>query len=767
MKLSKTPLTLGAWLLPAVVAATELPTCADGLERTPSSSAQGDAVQMADLCVTAAKPADESINQITIDQRQMERQLVGDMRDIVRHEPGVSVSGSGRYGNNGFAIRGVEKDRVAISVDGIPQGESFGNVIYKGYGYFNGTINDIETEHIKSVTISKGADSIFLGSGALGGAVEYRTKDPQDLIRTGNTGLLSRSTYRTQDRQKIQTLGLAGSSQLAEAMLLYTYRSGSELANFSKGRDVYGAARGIPDPVSQRQNNLLAKLNLTPVQEHELNFTLERARGELQVEEKSWDFLSSYRRFGDDRSDRTRYTLGHVWEPDHGPFAQVRTAMSKQAIDQVAFSLVTNEDYFTREFEVSEQKKRGLHQRSKQFRSEISTRPFQIGAVSNTLTFRPQVDLRHYENRNLDVLWVGRPRKPHASDESIIRPVRSRDLSFALVNESKALDDKLRVTAGGRVDRVRHRPSDAKMLINDDAPPPSRNYSATSLALLGGYHWDERTAVQYKVSQGYRIPKSEELYFDFGKSDAANRLEPNPDLKQERGLSQEIALSLGVSALSNRLNLFHTRYKDFIDLKQSGRWLPNPWYRDYRSGGRLMYQNHLQYSNVQSAKVRGVELSNEWMFSRHLDWSHEVSLSSSLSYAKGRDSDGNSLMAIQPVTWSPALTLEAPDQRYGARLSLTRVGRKAESEAIENGKPWRYLSRSYRFVDMTTYFNWSEQISTRVGVYNLFNSKYTTWDSLRSIPRYGTTNRVERNGEGLHRFTEPKRNFSVNLSMNF
>lgn len=36
------------------------------------------------------------------------------MSDIVRYLPGVGISSDGRYGNNGYAIRGVDKDRVAL-----------------------------------------------------------------------------------------------------------------------------------------------------------------------------------------------------------------------------------------------------------------------------------------------------------------------------------------------------------------------------------------------------------------------------------------------------------------------------------------------------------------------------------------------------------------------------------------------------------------------------------------------------------------------------
>lgn len=122
---------------------------------------------------------------------------------------------------------------------------------------------------------------------------------------------------------------------------------------------------------------------------------------------------------------------------------------------------------------------------------------------------------------------------------------------------------------------------------------------------------------------------------------------------------------------------------------------------------------------------------------------------------------------IQTLAWSPGLTLDVPGKHDGGHLSTTQAAKKAGSRAIESGKQWRYLSHSCRFVDVTGYLKWSDQMTTQAGVYKLFNSTYSTWDSLRSISAYGTSNRIDRKGEGLHRFTRPGRNFAVNLSINF
>lgn len=58
----------------------------------------------------------------------------------------------GRYGSNGFAIRRVDKDRVTVIVDGIPQAESTMSTSARySTERHNGNINNTEYENISSV----------------------------------------------------------------------------------------------------------------------------------------------------------------------------------------------------------------------------------------------------------------------------------------------------------------------------------------------------------------------------------------------------------------------------------------------------------------------------------------------------------------------------------------------------------------------------------------------------------------------------------------
>ena len=108
-----------------------------------------------------------------IDREQLDRQLVQDIRDLVRYEPGVSVTRSAaRFGLGGFRIRGLDGNRVLIQVDGVrvPDGFSFGAQA-AGRGDY------VDLGLVKSVEILRGPSSALYGSGAPGGEQSWRERD--------------------------------------------------------------------------------------------------------------------------------------------------------------------------------------------------------------------------------------------------------------------------------------------------------------------------------------------------------------------------------------------------------------------------------------------------------------------------------------------------------------------------------------------------------------------------------------------------------------
>ena len=91
-----------------------------------------------------------------------------------------------------------------------------------------------------------------------------------------------------------------------------------------------------------------------------------------------------------------------------------------------------------------------------------------------------------------------------------------------------------------------------------------------------------------------------------------------------------------------------------------------------------------------------------------------------------------------------------------------------EEENHRQVNTYRWLNGSSFTTDIFGYYKPLENVILRAGVYNLFNRKYHTWDSLRGINRRSTTNGLNWDtGYGLERFYQPGRNFAASIEIRF
>jgi hemoglobin/transferrin/lactoferrin receptor protein len=146
------------------------------------------------------------IEQEDIDQRQPA--TVG---EILRDVPGVSMTGADRLLGESFNIRGVgapentgDGGRIIVNVDGVAK-------FYEQYrlgSFFS------DPELYKRVEVLRGpASSTLYGSGALGGVINFETKDASDFIADGQTGALRvKGSYNSNGN------GYLGSTVLAQRL---------------------------------------------------------------------------------------------------------------------------------------------------------------------------------------------------------------------------------------------------------------------------------------------------------------------------------------------------------------------------------------------------------------------------------------------------------------------------------------------------------------------------------------------------------------------
>ncbi|MCY3565828.1 MAG: TonB-dependent receptor plug domain-containing protein [Gammaproteobacteria bacterium] len=100
-----------------------------------------------------------------ITAEQIEHEMTEDLDDLVRFQPGVSISTASRGGNEGFSIRGIGGNRVLTIVDGIRSNDIF-EAGPATYGR-----DSIDTDNIKTVELIRGPASVLYGADAIGGAV--------------------------------------------------------------------------------------------------------------------------------------------------------------------------------------------------------------------------------------------------------------------------------------------------------------------------------------------------------------------------------------------------------------------------------------------------------------------------------------------------------------------------------------------------------------------------------------------------------------------
>ncbi|WP_438360709.1 lactoferrin/transferrin family TonB-dependent receptor [Histophilus somni] len=166
------------------------------------------------------------LGKVVKSSEDIDKELILNIRDLTRYDPGISVVEQGRGATSGYAMRGVDRNRVAMLVDGLGQAQSYSTLKSDANG---GAINEIEYENIKSIELSKGSSSAEYGSGALGGAVGFRTKEADDVIKEGqNWGLNSKTAYSSKNSQFTQSVAGAFRVGGFDSLAIFTHRKGKE-----------------------------------------------------------------------------------------------------------------------------------------------------------------------------------------------------------------------------------------------------------------------------------------------------------------------------------------------------------------------------------------------------------------------------------------------------------------------------------------------------------------------------------------------------------
>ncbi|QTM22139.1 TonB-dependent hemoglobin/transferrin/lactoferrin family receptor [Neisseria sicca] len=766
----------------------------------------------------------QKLGEEKVRRQALDKQMVSDESDLVRYDPGISVVEGGRSGSNGFTIRGVDKDRVAINVDGLAQAESRSSEAFQelfgAYGNFNANRNTSEPENFSEVTLNKGADSLKSGSGALGGAVNYKTKSASDYVSEEKPYHLGiKGGYIGRNSQKFSSITAAGTWLGLDALMVYTRRFGKETKNRSTEGDISikneneyvfdpingkpskyltyqstGIARSRPDPQEWVNKSTLFKLGYNFNERNRIGWIFEDSRTDRITKELSnlWTGTTTSASKGDTRSRqdisyRKRIGFEYKNQLDKGPWDSLNLRYDRQTIDMSTWTWDLPTDYAKNGINSDVYHMfRNIRQKTRQWGAEAEK---QLDFSKSVWAMQYGVGGNEGSNANRDhSYWVRLydPKYQTSNSQELAMLVESSSKNrFAYWNNTFQFgnDNRYRLSAG-----LRHDKSSSRAKDNPNYSPgiraqipylgSERSHSGFSYGVSFDWKFTSHLNLLAKYSTGFRAPTSDETWLLFPHPDFY--LKANPNLKAEKAKNFELGLAGSGKAGNFKLSGFQTRYRDFIELTYMGVSSDdenNPRYAPLSDGTKLVSSPVWQNQNRSSAWVKGLEFNGTWNLDS-IGLPQGTHAGVNVSYIKGKAKQTNGqetpINALSP--WSAVYNLgyDAPSKRWGINAYLTHTAAKKPSDTVHSSddlnNPWPFAkhSKAYTLFDLTGYVNLGKYFTLRAGAYNIGNKKYYTWESLRSIREFGTVNRVDnKTHAGIERFTSPGRSYNFTLEAKF
>lgn len=691
----------------------------------------------------AQRAADEVPAAVTVREREeLDARFVEDIRDLARDEPGVSVrraparfglagASTGRAGNEGFNIRGIEGNRVLILIDGVrvPNAFSFGANSFGRGDYFDLSL-------ASRVEILRGPASALYGSDGLAGAVAFSTPDPADLLARSRSDrhLGWRVVYDSADRGIANTASAALRAGDFEAMLMATYRRAHEVDN-QGGNDGLNATRTRPNPQDLSSVGALSKFVWNVAPGNRVRFTFEGLRGALDTDGLSAvsppplaatstlaltaeDTFRRHRASLDQRLDRLNRSLADA----------ARWAVyAQQARDrQRAF-----EDRHTAADRV-----RDTRYEEDAYGATLELEKRLQAAVPQRLVYGADVSRTRYDGLRDGVV-------PPAGESFPTKAFPATDYTLLGVfaqDEVLLADGAFAVIPALRYDRFSLKPRNDP-LFQEAAVSLSDGALSPKLAL----QWLPRDGVNLYVyaAHGFRAPTADQVNTGFTNPVANYRSIGNPQLKRETSRTVEVGAKLRVERGRLTVAAFAGRYADFIEQVR------------VRGSFTAADPAIFQFVNLRDVRIEGAELVGEW---RPLpDWT----LKGSAAWAQGEDkASGVSLNSINPlqlaagVTWNPRRALRAT-------LDVRHAARKRTGDVDSSGftaPATQFIPPSWTVVDLALGWRPREWLAVNAGVFNVTGRKYWVWTDVRGLAS---------NSPVADAFTQPGRTFAVNVRADF
>lgn len=693
------------YLTTSILLALSMPAIAE------SNSNMADATTVVSATRSEQLLTDVAASVSVISADDIEANLVKDVGELFDYTPGVTVESDPRYGVQSVNIRGMEGNRVKIVVDGVSQANRFDS----GQSFIQSGRLDIDPDMIKSVEVVKGAASSLYGSDAIAGIVAFETKDPSDFLDTGdNSGGHVKLGYHSVDSSFSQSVALANRTGDLETLVAYTHRAGEEEQNF-----------GEPDPQETEKNNVLVKLQYQINENHRIEFTGEQVLSDTDTDlplTSSWN--ESYS--AADQSERQRLGAKYILSAQNAAFDSMALQFDWQKSKQVS---QTNRSTTTNNMfqpDASQLKDYFYAENGYEFGAKFD-KSFSLVGMEHYLTYGLSYATRDIENTNITHFVK-------ASDASTGTKVyyympKAEDTKWGayIQDQIVLLNDALIITPGIRFDSFNTKPDNTDPTtkysdVSGYEPTDYKEYSDSAVTAKLGvlYNLTDDTKLFAQISQGFRAPDFQELYYSYSDTSRGYMSKPNPDLKAETSISYESGLRGNFSAGNYEFALFYSDYDNFIDTIS------------YTDANGLSITS---YDNLEKATIKGAELgANLWLDSL-IGAFDGTTLRLAAAYTEGEDQDGLALNSVSPWNMVVGLNYDSPSANWGTSLKTVYTAKKGANDinTTDTGDKDQIENPSSTVVDLTAYYKPMEDLTLRAGVYNLTDEQYWSWNDVRGL----------------------------------
>lgn len=715
----------------------------------PSVSSTGSVPRLGEVHAHA-EPAAASWETTTTAAEIADKQIQN-WTDLGRLVPGLDFNRS----NSSVNMRGLDGNRVRIQEDGIPL-----PWLDDGSRDVKGGLETFNFNTLSSVDVVRGAGAG--DSSGLTGTVILRGLRPDDLLTDGkDIGLLVKGTHDGLDNSVGGDMAFAARLGASTKMLIqYGISTGSERKN---GGDIggYGRTRTKMNPADYTSKNVGLRLEHELAPGHTLGLGASSFRLDRDIEQMHDQNTSTFAIGNNDLTERMK--RDRIWA-DYN----YKATQAYSALDEAGVQLYWSKTRL-------EQNQNAIRNKVFDPRSEIIPgNPYRYGYPYGPYERNNSIEQKGWgANLSAGGYWgdaalrghwtvagtfandtyeqysagfdncpeippgLAAPFGPRTCDflhsnQGDTPKVNSRDWSLFASHGFIWNDGQFELTPALRYDGWSRKPRTGGGFASNENGYESEllNRSGNQVSPSLEFAWNASDVYRFtaRYGYGYRAPTAPELFLQYG-SPANYMRKGDPNLKPERSRGWELGFQARGQVVGGSLNIFETRYKDFIE-NDVPVGPDSPFYALMQQG---LYPNGVfTYANRDRVRIYGAEALGYWNINENLYTRATV------AWTVGKDLEtGQHLNSVAPLKGTLALGYKT--QQWGAETVWTLANKRDKveyREATEEAPNADFRAPGYGTLDVHGW--WApaslKGVKFQLSVVNLFDKKY--WNAL-SVPTAG------------------------------